>query len=68
MSSESSQTTTDTEISDSEVTDQTEDKTADTQDSVQTDEQLATVEGSADNLTDERGATEMRLMKSQVYL
>ncbi|RCW15879.1 cell surface protein, partial [Streptococcus gallolyticus] len=54
---ESSQTTTDTEISDSEVTDQTEDKTADTQDSAQTDEQQATVEEATDNETVERGAT-----------
>lgn len=55
--SESSQTTTDTEVSDSEVIDQTEDETTDTQDSEQTDGQLATVEESADNATVERGAT-----------
>ena len=53
---ESSQTTTDTEISDSEA-EQVEDVTTDTQDSAQTDEQQATVEGSADNVTVERGAT-----------
>lgn len=54
---ESSQTTTEAEVSDSEVTDQTEDKAADTQDSAQTDEQLATVEEATDNETVERGAT-----------
>ena len=53
---ESSQTTTDTEISDSEA-EQAEDVTTDTQDSAQTDEQQSTVEGSADNVTVERGAT-----------
>lgn len=57
VSSESSQATTDTKVSDSEMAEQTEDETTDTQDSVQTDEQLATVEGSADNVTVERGAT-----------
>lgn len=57
VSSESSQATTDTKVSDSEMVEQTEDEITDTQDSVQTDEQLATVEGSADNLTVERGAT-----------
>ena len=56
-SEESSQITTDTKVSDSEVTKQTEDETTDTQDSEQTDEQLATVEESADNATVERGAT-----------
>ena len=56
-SAESSPTTTDTEVSDSEVTDQTEDKTADTQDSAQTDEQQAAVEEATDNETVERGAT-----------
>ena len=55
-SEESSQITTDTKVSDSEVTKQTEDETTDTQDSEQTDEQLATVE-EADNATVERGAT-----------
>lgn len=57
VSSESSQATTDTKVSDSEMAEQTEDETTDTQDSVQTDEQLATVEESADNVTVERGAT-----------
>ncbi len=57
VSSESSQATTDTKVSDSEMAEQTEDEITDTQDSVQTDEQLATVEGSADNVTVERGAT-----------
>lgn len=56
-SEESSQATTDTKVSDSEVTKQTEDETTDTQDSEQTDGQLATVEESADNATVERGAT-----------
>lgn len=55
VSSESSQIA--AEVSDSEMAEQTEDKAADTQDSVQTDEQLPTVEGSADNVTVERGAT-----------
>ncbi|SFC19071.1 GBS Bsp-like repeat-containing protein [Streptococcus gallolyticus] len=55
VSSESSQIA--AEVSDSEMAEQTEDKAADTQDSVQTDEQLATVEESADNATVERGAT-----------
>lgn len=54
---ESSQVTTDTKVSDSEVTKQTEDETTDTQDSAQTDEQEVTVEESADNATVERGAT-----------
>lgn len=56
-SEESSQATTDTKVSDSEMAEQTEDEITDTQDSVQTDGQLATVEGSADNVTVERGAT-----------
>lgn len=56
-SEESSQTTTDTKVSDSEMAEQTEDEITGTQDSVQTDGQLATVEGSADNVTVERGAT-----------
>lgn len=56
-SEETSQATTNTKVSDTEVAEQTEDETTDTQDSVQTDEQLATVEESADNATVERGAT-----------
>ena len=56
-SEESSQATTDTKVSDSEMAEQTEDEITGTQDSVQTDGQLATVEGSADNVTVERGAT-----------
>ena len=56
-SEESSQTTTDTKVSDSEMAEQTEDEITGTQDSEQTDGQLATVEESADNVTVERGAT-----------
>ncbi len=56
-SEESSQTIAEIEVSNSEIAEQTEDKAADTQDSVQTDEQEVTVEESADNVTVERGAT-----------
>src|SRR5699024_11446013 len=56
-SEESSQTSAETEVSNSEIAEQTEDVTTDTQDFTQTDEQEVTVEESADNVTVERGAT-----------
>ena len=50
-SEESWQTTAEMKLSNSEIAEQTEDKAADTQDSVQTDEQEVTVEESADDVT-----------------
>lgn len=56
-SEESSQATTDTKVSDSEMAEQAEDNITDTQDSEQTDERQATVEEATADTTIERGAT-----------